>query len=97
MATEDKATVRSAIENLNARIGADRSWVFSPEGVLLADSGSLTEEVFPYTEFLAGAEWTQPAAAVAPFDGRLYQMVVARILAPDLLGYLGFGVEINDQ
>jgi diguanylate cyclase (GGDEF)-like protein len=96
VATGDRPTLASAIDNLRIRVNADRAWVFMPDGNLLADSAASGEKLFPYADFLAGSGGEDRGAAVASVGDRIYQLVVAPILAPDLLGYVCFGVELDD-
>lgn len=98
VASSDAPTIASALKNHSARIEADLSMVFSPQGSLIA--------VYPNAEITnakALADLQQQALATGLaytpmlIDGRPYQFVLASVRAPLLVGVAGMGFEIEEN
>jgi EAL domain-containing protein (putative c-di-GMP-specific phosphodiesterase class I)/GGDEF domain-containing protein len=93
VATEDTATVVSAMENLRSRLELDEAFILTADGRLLGDeSGALSDRA----EALLDALYTdENAAGVLVVGDQPYQMVAAPILAPDLRGWVVFAARLD--
>jgi adenylate cyclase len=100
IATYDPSTLASVAFNYRQRIGVDLLWITDERGVLLADSrgrqpsGQELTTVAPLAEALASGE---ASAAIAEVNGMLLQLIAVPVLAPDVIGFLLLGEEINDN
>ncbi|MBI4638021.1 MAG: HAMP domain-containing protein [Candidatus Rokubacteria bacterium] len=92
-------TVLSALENHQARIGADVMVLVSPDAMLLADTlhPEVPEGPFAFPELIHGAEDSGEASAIVFLDGRPYQMVIVPLLAPVPVAWIGMGFTIDDK
>jgi len=92
VATGDRPTVNSALENQADRIGADLAVLYAPDGhVLTATTPELTRQA------AAGLRLPDSSAA-APFalvGGRPYQIVFAPMRAPQLVAYVALGFALD--
>lgn len=101
-ANGDRDTLLSAVTNLQEhRIGADV--------MILVDSGDYTEMVntlrpgsngvsFPYPELIEAAEEAGSAtSSLGTIQGRLYQLVVVPLLAPEPVAWIAVGFLIDDE
>jgi adenylate cyclase len=97
--TDDRATVISALENHQARVGADIMLLVSLDGVLLADTRhpDAGPAPFPIRPLLERAEREGEAASVALVDDRPYQMVAVPLLAPLPIAWICVGFIIDDR
>ena len=100
VATEDTATVNSALSNLAGRIGAQRAMLISLEQTVLADSrptDSLTGKAFPIPGLVHYADEHGKSAAFIEMDGQLYDFVVVPVLAPVAIAWVGLGIRMDDR
>lgn len=101
-ANGDRDTLLSAVTNLQEhRIGSDV--------MILVDSGDYTEMVntlrpasngvsFPYPELIEAAEEAGSAtSSVGTIEGRLHQLVVVPLLAPEPVAWIAVGFLIDDE
>jgi len=100
-ANGDPATILSALENHQARIGADMMVLVALDFRVIGDT------LHPDS---AGSAWQFGArveaaldrgdselAAVVLLDGRPFQIVVVPLLAPDLVAWIGVGFRLEEQ
>ena len=94
--TDDRPTILSALHNLGHRFHADRFFLLTLDGKILADTGSAVDAaetgdivtmgssdgVFPFGDMIETAEEEERAAATAVLDNHLYRLVVVPIKAP---------------
>jgi adenylate cyclase len=98
--TYEPATLASAAQSWQERIGVDLFWITDEIGTVLVASserdrsGEAIEEVSPLREAL---ELEEPAAGVAELDGQLFQLVAVPVFAPDVIGFLLLGEAIDDR
>ena len=91
VATGDKATIVSAMENLRARLQIDLAFMVGTDGSI-ASTKALDFE----PEHLLNALYTSEApAGVYVLDGTPYQMAASPILSPDLVGWAVFAVRLD--
>jgi diguanylate cyclase (GGDEF)-like protein len=108
--TDDRPTTLSALHNLGHRFNADRFFLVSLDGNVLADTGSAIDAaetgnivtigspnaLFPFEDMIETAEEDERAAATAVLDGHLYRLVVVPIKAPVAIAWIVVGLEIGD-
>ena len=92
VATGDRPTVTSALDNQAGRIGADLAVLYAPDGrVLTATTAELSRQ--------AAVDLRLPGAgAAAPFavvGGRPYQIVFAPLRAPQLIAWVALGFALD--
>ena len=109
--TDDRPTILSALHNLGHRFHADRFFLLSLDGKILADTGSAVDAaetgdivaigstggMFPFKDMIEKAEDDERAAATAVMDNHLYRLVVVPIKAPVPIAWVVVGLEIGDN
>jgi diguanylate cyclase (GGDEF)-like protein len=101
VATRDIETVRSALENHGARIHASAMTFLSPDGKLVAtsgsggadDGGSMAADV---AAALASAREHGSATGVQLLHGSPYQLVVVPVRAPVTIGWIALWFAIDE-
>ena len=98
IASRDTLTIRSALENASARINADEIMLIGLIGDILTApmTASVEQTPFPNSDLLERARTNGQAAALIEFGGKVLQFVVIPVLAPDVIAWIGIGVEVND-
>ncbi len=103
VATDDRATILSALHNLEDRIKANRVLLVSLDETVIADTTVAehaepgSEKPFAYPDMIAAAEDQGRATATTVLDGKIYELVVVPVLAPLPIGWIVVGVESGDQ
>jgi adenylate cyclase len=95
----DPATLASAAQSYQNRIGVDLFWIADETGLVLVSSsgkhsGRAIEELSPLREAMETEEAT---AAIAAVDDRLFQLVAVPVFAPDVIGFLLLGQAVDDR
>ena len=94
VATKDRATIVSAMENLRGRFGIDLAFIVGVDGQIAAADPS---RLSPHAEELMQALYNSDApAGVYVLDGTPYQMIATPILSPDLTGWVVFAARLDD-
>src|SRR5258706_136463 len=92
IATADKATIQSALNNHAGRVGADLAVLYAPDGqVLSATTPALARQAS------SGLRLPEPGVT-APFavvGGRPYQIVFAPLRAPEIIAWVALGFELD--
>jgi diguanylate cyclase (GGDEF)-like protein len=98
LASNDHGTILSVLGNHATRVGAAAMIVVSLDGRVLVDSLHPAGETqkFQYSELLAHAQDSGHAAGIVAIDGRLYQLVVVPVLAPEAIAYVAIGFRVDD-
>ena len=101
VATSDRLTILSALNNLAARISADRAILVSLDNIVMADITAPMSEAdaateFPFPSMIEAADIDGSATSTAVLGGQIYQLVVVPVLAPIPIAWIVVGVEIND-
>jgi len=102
VATDDRATILSALHNLAGRINADRVLLVSLENTVLADTAQsdhapvTTDHPFAFTDMIETAEEESRATATTVLDNKVYELVVVPVLAPLPIAWIVVGVESGD-
>jgi diguanylate cyclase (GGDEF)-like protein len=101
VATDDRATILSALHNLEGRIKADRVLLVSLDADVLADTGSAAtrgaDKPFRFADMIDEAEEKGRATATTVLDDRIYELVVVPVLAPLPIAWIVVGVESGDK
>jgi diguanylate cyclase (GGDEF)-like protein len=94
VATQDRATMQSALNNHAARVGADLAVLYAPDGhVLAATTPALARQA---STGLQPPEAGAPAPApFAVVGGRPYQIVFAPLRAPEIIAWVALGFELD--
>lgn len=98
VAQRDEATLTSALRNHGRRVGASQMLVIGVDGRVEVDTaGQLAAGApFPYADLVERA-LQAPAAATVTWKQRAYWMVVVPVFAPDLVGYIGAAIPVDDR
>jgi len=105
IATSDVATIESALTNHGGRIKADLTAFIATDGSIVTSTHAFSEMFatgeqwsFPFPKLLLAAEGSDGAtdAVVVPGAGA-YQIVLTPVRAPELIGWICIGFEINDS
>lgn len=92
VATQDAATVNSALSNIVDRVGASQGFVVDLDGTITAATGSETSQTFPYANQL---NETDAYSAAALLSDRPHLLVAAPIKAPLTIGWVVFALELD--
>lgn len=97
VATNDKPTILSALDNLGARISANRVLLINLDYEVVADTGNpdAAPTEFPFFDLVDLAETDERAEAFTMLDGVIYELVVVPVLAPVPISYIAIGIEID--
>jgi len=98
-ATNDPATVLSALDNHQARIGADVIVLVSPDGRVFADTRRprARNARFAFPKLIEAAEEHDEAASIGFLEGRPFQLVVVPLLAPVPVAWIVIGFTLDDE
>jgi adenylate cyclase len=97
--TYDAATLASAADSYQTRIGVELVWITDESGVLLAMSpgdAHVGHSMGALSPLRQAIESEEPAAGIAEIDGQLFQLVAVPVFAPDVIGFLLLGHVIDD-
>ncbi|MBL8644053.1 MAG: diguanylate cyclase, partial [Rhodospirillaceae bacterium] len=109
VATNDRPTIMSAINNLGDRIKADRVILVDLDNKIIGDTGSAADAaatgnivtmgsddaMFPFPEIITEADDQGRAVYITAMDEQVYQTVVIPIRAPVTIASLVIGIEID--
>jgi len=96
--TDDHGTIESVLRNHGARAGADLMTLVGLDGRVKADTMEVSRvgQPFRFPALLDGARDAGKASSIATMDGRLYQVVIVPVLAPDPIAYVSAAFEVGD-
>ncbi|HEY2630169.1 MAG TPA: EAL domain-containing protein [Usitatibacter sp.] len=99
IASNDTGTILSVLRNHGARVGASVMTLASLENVIRADTldPQRIGKDFAYPDLihLAGVEGR--ASSIVIREGKLYQLVVVPVLAPEPIAWVGLAFEVDDS
>ena len=95
VATHDRATVQSALSNLNGRLGSDAAFLVGPDGQVVpaVAAAPLTLDA----RVVSAITQQDRTAGVFTSAGAPYEAVAVPILAPQLAGWLVLAVRLDDR
>lgn len=93
VATNDEATVRSALDNLRARQGVDGALILGVDGY--ATSTGLALDDGALDRLYAGLDSGELESGVLAIDGHAFQVVAAPVNAPVLIGWVVFAERLD--
>jgi diguanylate cyclase (GGDEF)-like protein len=110
VATNDRPTIMSALNNLGERIKADRVILVGLENQIIGDTGTAsdaaatgnivalgsTNATFAFPELIAQADDEGRAITIAVLDNQIYQTVAVPIRAPVTIATIVIGIEIDN-
>jgi len=99
VATDDRATIRSALVSLIERMNADRAIVISLESEIVADIGrpeGHTDE-FPFANMVEVVDQGDSAASTLVLNNVIYEFAMAPVLAPLPIAGIGIGFAVDDR
>lgn len=109
IASDDSLTIRSAVNNLSARMNADRIILVGLDNAILNDTGSAADAprgdivtlgdhglALRYPDLIEAAADSQTAARFILMDQRLYHAVVTPILAPVPIAWILVASEVQN-
>jgi diguanylate cyclase (GGDEF)-like protein len=98
VATGDRSTIVSVLENHSQRVGADVALFVDTGGTILAASGnSGLHESDSYRDPVGSGrpgEWQNP---ISVFDGTAYQTIAVPLKAPVTIGWIVMGFRIDES
>lgn len=99
VATNDNATILSALTNHGARAAASVMLLISLEQTVLADTlhPESRTQLFRFPHLTQAAKANGKASGIVTIDGRLYQLVIAPVNAPTVIAWVGAGFAIDDK
>jgi diguanylate cyclase (GGDEF)-like protein len=98
LATGDPATVQSALENHAARLRADFGLVLSTQRAVVASTGASNASSPKLLAAIAPADDDSGGRSfIVSLDRRLVQLAVVPVLAPDPVGWVAVGYEIDQR
>ncbi len=93
VATRDRATIVSAMENLRARLRIDLAFIVGVDGQVTAAN---TSRLVPRADDLVAAMYESEApSGIFVLDGVPYQMIAAPVMSPDLIGWMVFAARLD--
>ena len=93
VASKDAATIRSALDNLAGRLGADRAFIVGMDGQVASADGKPVSRTA--AKVLGQLDQDQDASGVFTLDGAPYQAISAPILSPTLTGWVVFANKLD--
>lgn len=93
VATNDEATVRSALDNLRARQGVDGALILGVDGY--ATTAGLALDDAALDRLFTGLESGRIESGVLAIDGQAFQVVAAPVNAPVLIGWVIFAERLD--
>ncbi len=100
VATQDNATITSALLNQSARVNADAAFVIDLDDQLVASVGAppaaMKATMLP-TALKEAAEDEGFATYFIALDGRVFEIVLAPIVAPVTTGWVGLALELDRE
>lgn len=97
VATSDRPTIESALENHGARIDSDRAFLIHPDGDILAGLRDLSTGRFPLPQLLDRAKASDGAAGIAVLGGDAYHLVLAPVKTPLPRAWVGMAFMLDAE
>jgi len=96
--TNDTGTIQSVLRNHGARVGADMVMLVSMDKRVRADTHNALrlDTPFAFPRLVEAASASGQASSIAELDGKLYQLVVVPVLAPEPIAWVALAFEVDD-
>ncbi|HXF45740.1 MAG TPA: cache domain-containing protein, partial [Burkholderiaceae bacterium] len=97
-AGRDPAPIETVLRSHGSRVGADLMLLLDAKGVVVADTAGAPRRgrEFPLPALIEAARRDGHSASLALVDGHAYQLVIVPVLAPQPVGWIALGVQIDD-
>jgi adenylate cyclase len=98
MATQDNATISSALTNLSTRVKADVAFLVATDYNIMIDNfdKQKTGQPFFASELIKQAEVKGNATKLVLINQTLYQLIVVPVLAPEPIAWLCLGFAVDN-
>ena len=99
VATADRATILSALQNLTQRIGSDHAMLISLDNEIIADTSdpdSLQNRYYENEELIDIADEYDVASAFMMLGEDLNEFVIVPVLAPIPIAWIGVSIHLDD-
>ena len=93
VATGDRPTIVSAMENLRGRLSLDRAFMVGIDGSILGEDARRLSADAPHLQ--AAFDASETPEGVVMLAGQLHQVMSVPILTPDLIGWVVFAVRLD--
>lgn len=97
VATADKPTLQSMLDNHSNRINADLMLLTNLDGALIASSGGLKPAQQSLEQIEIALQSTPNRSQLVAINGRLYQLIMQPVLAPRPVAFTLIGFEIDQS
>ena len=99
IASNDSGTILQVLRNHGARLGANVMTLATLENLVRADTldDNRVGKPFAFPDLIRLAEADGKASSVVIRDGKLYQLVVVPVLAPEAIAWVGLAFEVDDR
>jgi EAL domain-containing protein (putative c-di-GMP-specific phosphodiesterase class I)/GGDEF domain-containing protein len=95
VATQDGATIRSALANLSGRLGADAAFIVGVDGQVAAADGRPVDAAT--AELLRALGGEENTSGVVVLKDEAYEAISAPILSPTLAGWVVFASRLDER
>lgn len=98
IASNDTGTILSVLRNHGARVDANVMTLASLDNTVRADTldPARIGKPFAYPDLVKAAAADGKASSIVIRDGKLYQLVVVPVLAPEPIAWVGLAFEVDD-
>jgi len=99
IASNDTGTIVDVLRNHGARLGANVMTLASLQNVVRADTldANRVGTTFAFPDLIKLADVEGKASSVVIREGKLYQLVVVPVLAPEPMAWVGLALEVDDR
>lgn len=97
VATQDKGTIESVLQNQGARINASLMVLTDTKGQLISSNDDALVNSSEFTHSLNAIKLSTNKTQLAEVDGGLYQLIVLPVKAPRIIAYAIIGFKIDQS
>lgn len=97
VATADKPTLQSLLENHGNRINADLMFLTNLDGALLASTNDFQTSSQGLNQIKTSLQATPNRSQLVVIDSKLYQLILQPVLAPRTIAYTFIGFQIDQK
>jgi diguanylate cyclase (GGDEF)-like protein len=99
IATNNTGTIVSVLRNHGARAGANVVTLVSLDSQVRADTQDQARlgTAFPFPQLITAAGATGKASSIVTVDGKLHQLVIVPVLAPEPIAWVALAFRIDDS